>query len=267
MIRTWQIDEATTFSVRTGLFGRATASVNGRRFPNKFNSRKKRDLSFQLLDGRQGILNVRPQFASLPQLWLTVSGQRMVESGKEPPRCSQCGSAGKPYDRYCTRCGHVMPGPESYANQRNIRQATRAMLWLAGLFVLSGAIYFVVGHGQDARALAKLSGLDPHAVYPKPILGVTYTVGALRQRIVWAEWSPLVVGAVLALTMLALAAWGRRAPLPSILVGAATYGAVVVLNAAINPLTLVQGWLVKVVVVAIFYRGIKAALALRSTDA
>jgi len=267
MIRTWQIDEATRFCVQTGLFGRATASVNGRAFPNKFNSRKKQDLRFELLDGREGSLTVRPQFASLPEIWLTVGGQRMVESGKEPPRCPQCGITGKPYDRFCTHCGHAMPSAETYTHQRNVRQATRYMLWLAVLFALSGIILFFMIHAQETRALASLSGLDAHANYPKPIQGVTYTVGALRQRILWEEWSPLAVNAVLAVIMLVLALWGRRAPLPAILIGAATYGAVVVLNGVVNPLTLAQGFIIKLVIVAMFYRGIKAALALRSADA
>ena len=267
MVRTWQIDEVTCFKVQTGLFGRATASVNGTRFPNKFNSRKKRDLSFELLDGRKGSLSIRPQFGGMSELWLTVGGQRMVESGKEPPRCTQCGTAGKPYDRYCTHCGHGMPSADTYAHRRNVRQATRYMLWLSALFALSGIVFFLMIHAQETRALARLSGLDAHATYPKPIEGVIYTVAALRQRILWEEWSPLVVNAVLALTMVGLGLWGRRAPLPSILIGAATYGAVVVLNAVVNPLTLAQGLVVKLIVVAMFYRGIKAALALHSANA
>ncbi len=267
MIRTWEIDEATRFCIQTGIFGRSTATVNGMRFPNKFNSRKKQDLRFELHDGRKGSLSVRPQFVGMPELSVTVGGQRMVETAKEPPRCPQCGIAGKPYDRFCTHCGHAMPSAESYSYQRNVQQATRTMLWLAVLFVLSGIVYFWVIHAQEARALASLSGLDAHAKFPKPIQGVTYTVGALRQRILWEEWSPLIVNAVLALTMGALAVWGRRAPLPSILIAAATYGAVVVLNAVINPVTLAQGIIVKVIVLVLFYRGIKAALALRSADA
>ena len=267
MIRTWQIDEATRFSVQTGAFGRSTASVNGNQFPNRFSSRKKQDLNFKLLDGRQGSLSVRPQFGSLPELWLTVAGQRMVESGKEPPSCTQCGTPAKTYDRYCTHCGHAMPSAETYGHRRNIRRATNFMLWLSGLFALYGIIFFLIAHAQETRALAGLSGLDAHATYPKAIAGVTYTVAELRQRILWEEWSPLVVNAVLALTMLILAFWGRRSPLPAILIGAATYGAVVVLNAAINPLTLAQGLIFKLLVVALFYRGVKAALALRSADA
>lgn len=267
MVRTWQIDEATRFTVQSGAFGRATASVNGNPFPNRFNSRKKQDLSFRLLDGRQGSLSVRPQFASIPELWLTVGGQRMVESSKDAPRCSQCGCAAQPYDRYCTHCGHAMPTAETYTHQRNIRRATRFMLWLSGLFALYGIIFFSLMHAQQARALAKLSGLSANAIYPKPIDGVTYTVAQLRQHIVWEEYSPLLVNVVLALTMATLALWGRRSPLPAILIGAATYGAVVVLNAVVNPLSLAQGIIFKAIVVAMFFRGIKAAVAMRSADA
>lgn len=267
MIRTWQIDEGTSFSVRTGFWGRATASVNGVTFPKKFNSRKKQDLRFELRDGRAGSLSVRPQFAGIPELWLTVGGQRMVESGKEPLCCPQCGTTGKPYDRYCAHCGHAMPSAETQSHQRNVKQATRAMLWLAVLFAISGIVLFFMVHATDVHALATLSGMDAHAVFPKAIRGVTYTVGELRQRILWEEWSPLLVNGVLALTMLLLAQWGCRAPLPAILVAAATYGAVLVLNTVVDPTTLGRGIYVKLVIVALFYRGIKAALALRSADA
>lgn len=77
--------------------------------------------------------------------------------------------------------------------------------------------------------------------------GVTYTVGELRQRILWEEWSPLLVKGLLALAMLLPAQWGRRAPLPAILVAAATYGAVLVLDTVVDSTTLGRGIHVKLV--------------------
>jgi hypothetical protein len=64
--------------------------------------------------------------------------------------------------------------------------------------------------------------------------------------------------------MLVLAWWSKRKPLPAILVAAAVFAAVQVLNAMIDPKTLVQGILIKIFIVAVLIKGIKGALDMRA---
>ena len=99
------------------------------------------------------------------------------------------------------------------------------------------------------------------------VSGVTYTVAELRQRLNWEPWGVLITNGVLAAVMASLAVWGKRAPLPAVLVATATYAVVMVTNAISDPASIGQGIFIKIVVIAIFVRGIKAALALREAKA
>jgi hypothetical protein len=58
--------------------------------------------------------------------------------------------------------------------------------------------------------------------------------------------------------------WGRRSPLPAVLVAAGTYLAVQVVSAIVDPATIGQGIVLKILIVAMLYRGIKAGFQQRS---
>jgi hypothetical protein len=75
------------------------------------------------------------------------------------------------------------------------------------------------------------------------------------------------VNFILAAVMGALSLWARRSPLPAVLIATATYVVVIVANAIADPATLGQGWIVKIIVIAFLFKGIKAALALRTANA
>jgi hypothetical protein len=139
------------------------------------------------------------------------------------------------------------------------------MRGLAGLFAVSGVIMYFVSSAQAAEALSSMAAMD--AAAEVPVEGNLYTVAELRQQIAFEPWSLLISNWVLAVAMVGLAMWGKRAPLPAVLVATATYAAVIVVNAIIDPRTLAQGIFVKIIVIAFFVRGIKAALALRAANA
>ena len=96
---------------------------------------------------------------------------------------------------------------------------------------------------------------------------MTYTVAALRDQVAWEPWSVLIVNLILGAVMVGLAIWSRRAPLPAVLVATATYAVVLVGNAIMDPTTIGQGLILKIVVIAVLAKGIKAALALRLAHA
>ena len=77
----------------------------------------------------------------------------------------------------------------------------------------------------------------------------------------------LIVNLIIAAIMLALALWGRRSPLPAVLIATATYAVVIAYAAIGDPATLGQGLLMKIIIIAFLIRGIKAALALRTAGA
>jgi len=266
MKQTWEVDDATVVSFETG-FLRNTLTAYGQHLPSRISLRKKSDTSFILKDGRRATFSVRPQFATAAAAELRVDGQLMVETGKEPLKCGACGTTVKPNDRFCLSCGHAMPPAEDHVHRKNLKRATNVIWTLAGLFLIFGIVMFFVAKSQTTDVLLKLAHMNPDATIPTPIGGKTYTVAALRSYLLWQPWGVLFVNLVLAAVMAILALWGRRAPLAALLVATATYAVVIVTNAIVDPRTIAQGIFLKIVVVALLIRGIKAALALRVSNA
>jgi hypothetical protein len=260
----WEVDDATTVEARMGGFGKEVVTVNGTEVIRRRNLRMKGGLPFALPDGRQAAISVEGQFVGQALVQLRVDGHLITETGKEPIKCSACGSAAKPYDRFCQSCGHAMPTAEEYVHQRHVKGATGAIKALAIMFSIFGAIMYFATKTQADLVLAKLSNMDPNMTLPTPINGQTYTVAALRHEVLWEPWSVLIVNLVLAAVMVGLAIWGRRAPLAAVLVATATYAVVIVANAIMDPMTIGQGIYMKIIIIAILVKGIKSALALRS---
>jgi hypothetical protein len=267
MIRKWNVDDRTLIEARIRVFGKTVLAVNGRPVQGKLTTRKKSQLDFSLPDGRHASMSIKPRFGTTPELSLSVDGRLMVETGKKPIKCDACGVIVKPNDRFCGSCGHEMPTAETYVHRDSLKKATGAITWLAVLFVVSGLLMFYLSSQQAEKALTNLAGMDAAATYPQLIDGHSYTVGELRKQIVWEPRGTLIVNFILAGVMTGLAIWGRRSPLPAILIATATYVVVTVTNGILSPATVGQGIYVKIFVIALLVRGIKAALALRTADA
>jgi len=71
---------------------------------------------------------------------------------------------------------------------------------------------------------------------------------------------------MLSVIMLVLAWWSKWKPLAAILIATAIFAAVQVISAIIDPKTIMQGIVVKVLVIAILIKGIKGALSLRTDN-
>jgi len=263
----WEIDESTAVDLKIGGFAKTELILNNKEIPNHLTARRKSEATFELPGGRHAKLTIEPQFGTSPLTKLYVDGQLMVPTPKNPITCGSCGSIAKPNDRFCGKCGHAMPSPESYVHEKYVNDATTAIWMLSGLFFVSGIILFVIMQSQGSDALSKLAGLDPNSQFPHPINGVNYTVAALRSQIAWEPWGVLIVNLILAIVMTILAFWGKRAPLAATLVALATYAVVVVTNAIISPASIGQGVVIKIMVVLLLYRGISGALALRTASA
>jgi predicted nucleic acid-binding Zn ribbon protein len=262
----WDLDDNTVIDLRVGGFRKNRLTINENEIPVDLTLRGKNGYSFQLPDGRAATISVEPQFATRPLVELRIDGNLIAPTGKKPTLCAGCGTAVKPNDKFCSACGHEMPPAEHYVHKRYVKEATGAITLLAVLFAISGPLMYYLTQLQSQPLMEKLAGMDPDDTYPEKIGGDIYTVSSLKAQLEWEPWSALIVNLILAAIMAGLALWGRRAPLPAVLIAAATYAVVIVLNAIIEPMSLAQGILMKVLIIVFLVRGIKAALALRAAN-
>ena len=265
MEKTWEIDDANTIKARFGAFGRKVVTLNGNEVYDSRKAGRKAGIAFALPDGRRAAISVKGQLVGGPEIDLRVDGGLVVETPKSPIQCAACGAAAKPYDRFCGKCGEAMPSAEDYRAKKYVGHATGAIKWLAFLFLVFGVAMYFVTKGQADAALLKLQGAEPSATYT--VGDETLGVEELRARLEWEPMGVLAVNLILAAIMAVLAWWGRRSPLPAVLVAAAVYVVVIVFNAIADPATLGQGLIVKIIIIAFLAKGIKAALALRAANA
>ena len=267
MDRKWELDEATTVIAHFGWFGKKVVSVNGKEVYNARKFTRKREIEFSMPDGRPGLLTFNPEFIGRPTIHLRIAGSLIVETPKKPIKCASCATVARPYDKFCGHCGKPMPTAQDYELRGNINTATNAIKALAVLFILGGLLMFALTKSQTDAALGRISNLHDEETYPRPIDGKTYKVGELRRELEWEPWNVLAINAVLATMMIGLAIWARRSPLPAVLIATATYLVVIVAGGIADPRSLGQGWVIKLIVIALLIKGIKAALALRDARA
>lgn len=260
----WDVDDKTVVAVTTGAFSKVEVEIDGAKVESALKLQRTSSQNFPLSGGRTAEIKVTPVVMGAPTIELRVDGQLMVPTGSEPITCPSCGAVTPPNDRFCAACGQAMPAPETYMLAKRTREATVAIWTLAVLFAIFGVIMFFVTKSQTADVLDKLAAADPN--YSQTIDGTVYTVREVRDQLAWAPWNVLMVNAILSVVMVGLAIWSRRAPLAAIVIAAATYATVQVANAIIDPTTIAQGIIVKIIVIAALLRGIQSALKQRSAS-
>lgn len=157
-----------------------------------------------------------------------------------------CGACGKPIrggDEYCEACGapvtpllkaafreRLEASHEYYAGHaKQVRSAQNTIGVLSGLFVVGALISFLMNH--DA----------PNG----------------------EAWQILGVNLFLALVMLGLWLWSKRSLLPAIIAALAIYVTVILGSALVDPKTIIQGIIVKFLVIGALIKGVQSALAAR----
>jgi hypothetical protein len=260
----WEIDEATRVEAKYGAFGKETIWVNGREVSSHRNAGKA-PTEIQLDDGRRAAISVKSQFLTPPEVKLTIGDHVYPQLGKGPLHCPSCNATVRSFDRFCDGCGKALPTAETRMHEKQVRDATNGLFWLAGMFMVFGTFMFFISRTQATEALTSLAALGADEMLE--IEGETYSVGELRGQIGFEPWNVLITNVVLAMSMIGLGFWGRRAALPAILVATAIYAMVIVTNGILDPKTIAQGIFVKIIVIVFLVRGIKAALALRAQNA
>ena len=175
-------------------------------------------------------------------------------------RCPACKAEIQLLDEFCAKCGHALGTPARFMHRHSVQGATSAIWFLAVMFALFGVVMFFLMRDTTQTALANLAQFADNEVL-QPIDGVTYTAGELRKRVIWEHRGVLVVNLILAAIMVVLAWWSKRRALPAILIATAVFVVVQVAGAIMDPATLTQGIVVKIIVIVVLIKGIKGALS------
>lgn len=188
-----------------------------------------------------------------------------------------CGACGKPLrggDEFCEACGakitdelkaarraRLEASDASFAQHtKRVKSAQSTIAVLSVLFVLGGAVLFFIAQSQADKALAQLGGAGDSEPLVEAIAGAT-TVGELRAALAREPYQVLGLNLFLAVVMLVLWIWSKRALLPAIISAFGIYIAVILASALHDPKTLAQGVFVKIIVVVALIKGIQSALA------
>ncbi|MEO6976950.1 MAG: zinc ribbon domain-containing protein [Mucilaginibacter sp.] len=155
-------------------------------------------------------------------------------------RCETCYKDVSPDDAFCQSCGYPLKGTDQeqkdfrlqhdfrnidlFAFNSKIKKASNALYYLSGIFVVSGLIiYFINPNAENAVAV-------------------------------------LITNLILAMLFLALGGYSKKKPLACIISGLCLYTIIVILNAIVDPITIVRGIIFKIVVIGFLINGLKSAL-------
>ncbi|WP_437817215.1 hypothetical protein [Sorangium sp. So ce1078] len=181
--------------------------------------------------------------------------------------CESCGAAVTDEQRAALRERLERSSGDMAAHMKHVREARQTIILLAVMFVLGGVVMYLLARGQAEAALANLREMDPEMIFPQPIGGESMTVARLRDLIESEPRQLLLVNLFLSALMAGLWFWAKKSLLPAILVALAVFVTVHVASAIIDPKTIVQGVIIKIVALVALTRGVKAALAARRLEA
>ena len=154
--------------------------------------------------------------------------------------CKSCFTTVTTEEAFCNNCGYPLHGTEDAqqeflnkreisqidfeAHEKQIKDAGKTLFWIAGLTFLGELISLAVNKDN---------------ANPGIVLGV---------------------GAFMAVIFIGLGFWSRKKPTAAIITGLCVYLFIHLLAAIGDPLTLVQGVIVKIVIIGYLIKGIKSSL-------
>lgn len=184
----------------------------------------------------------------------------------EPSNCPKCNAALQADAKFCEACGEklVKDPLDAYFERHENAAVSKARKWLAALavlFAIFGTGYGFYAKSQADDAMDVLAGMPDSQTLT--VEGETKTVAEWRDVVQREVYLVFAANYFLAAVMLGLFFWARKAPFPAMVTGLCVYLAVIVLNAAIDPKTLVQGIIIKIFFIGAMVSGIKAITAER----
>jgi len=159
----------------------------------------------------------------------------MEEITIQYPVCSQCSTEMISASKFCTHCGFPEQGDEKEKaifhakkvmkknqvadDHKKINSARNTLYWMAGIFFVFGLFYFFTTN----------------------------------------DTGTLIVNVILAVIYLVLAYWSQTKPFAALLSALLLYIMVIALNAIVEPMSLIQGILFKIIIIAFLVKGINSA--------
>lgn len=195
----------------------------------------------------------------------TVYTPKNESAVNNPKVCVSCGKQIPSRDMFCSFCGKASV-VISEDQQPAIRKAANWILAISILFTVFGTGYGIYQNIQANKAKENLARFEDTQVLQTPINSKYYTVGELRAQIDKEVLFVFLTNYFLAAVMFVLYWWARRTPFPAMVTALCVYLTVIVLNAIIEPLTLAQGIVIKIIFIGAIIAGIKASLAARSVS-
>jgi hypothetical protein len=171
--------------------------------------------------------------------YLLLMEMQPLQDQNTPMQCAHCKNALDHTDSFCEHCGYPVKGTDEaksafhyQANSKqlqlqdtsaSIRKAANSLYVVAGVFVVYAIVYY----------------------YVKPDSADSLSL--------------LLTNVILAIIFLLLGWWSTRKPVAALISGLSLFIAIQILNMIVDPVTIVQGIILKVFVIFYLIRGLQAA--------
>jgi hypothetical protein len=176
-----------------------------------------------------------------------------------PTICTKCAAPLAAQARFCEACGAAVPGVARPARRRG-RLATgritvdahrgqiRTARVTIGFVALVSLAFIIYTHVQFLDALAVLRA--------KPGVVIDEQVVASRTMFIYA-------GYLIAAVFTGLIFWAKANPFAACLTALILYLSTIVAGALMDPRSLTQAWVIRMVIIALLINGVKSGLAWR----
>jgi len=198
--------------------------------------------------------------------------------------CGTCGEASPSIDdQYCSFCGadlgklslnEELLVKEKKDEENNIiivneqeKAIKKSVTWimvLSIIFIVFGTIFGFVNKSEIDKAKKQMLHLESSYKIPEAINGKHYTVGELRSAMDKEVLIFFLTNYFLGGIMLGLYFWAKKNPFAAIVTALCIYLSVIVLNAIIDPLTIFDGIIVKLIAIPALINGVRVSINTRS---
>jgi hypothetical protein len=193
--------------------------------------------------------------------------------------CPQCGASTTRQDAFCPSCGTKVGATddELQAQGAQIRAdaaIVRARKWLLVVAILtwgSGVVFYFVQQSQVDKDVASARSATAHLSpqerdeLARQNTGMTFEEAMAHDK--GQVTLLLVINVALGLLYLGMWAYARKNPLAAAMIALLTFVTVHVVNAILEPKTIVQGIFVKILFVAALIGAVRAAFEARRLKA
>jgi hypothetical protein len=195
--------------------------------------------------------------------------------------CPSCKAQVEPDERFCSACGKSVdgksvvqdppPSPQRHDNQAKIGKARKWLLAIAILTIVTGIVFYVIQKGevekQIADATAQVAGIPPDELDARfeAAVGMTFQEAIDHDR--GMVNMLLAINIALGALYMVLWWWAKRKPLPAAVIALLLFVTTHVINAVMQPESLAQGILVKILFTLALVRAITAANEERNLSA